>query len=158
MDVHNYCCYGDFQHTGNPATTWSNQVTLYIKKGKFYPPQNISCRILYHNMYIFFTNQGRGPDASFITTNFNDAYGGGSKPNSVLRWWPYGIWAHYSDVESSEQCAFRCYIRAIDNCAFYYWGSGYCHLGHFNGAWHRLVGGYNENTKYHIRKDFSKAL
>ena len=35
VDVHSYCCYGDFQHTGNPATTWSNEVTLYKKKGKF---------------------------------------------------------------------------------------------------------------------------
>ena len=101
---------------------------------------------------------GRGPDEAFIGTYFNDAYGGPSKPNSVLRWWPYGIWAHYNDVETSEQCAFRCYIRKVDNCAFYYWGSGYCHLGHFNGRWHKLVGGYDGNTKYHIRKDFSKAV
>ena len=34
VDVHSYCCYGDFQHTGNPATTWTNQVTVYVKNGK----------------------------------------------------------------------------------------------------------------------------
>ena len=157
MDVHNYCCYGDFQHTGNPATTWTNQVTVYVKNGKsaFHLQKKYQNKIVHRNNISIL---GRKPDTSYITTYFNDAYGGGTNPNSVLRWWPYGIWAHYSDVESSEQCAFRCYIRAIDNCAFYYWGSGYCHLGHFNGAWHRLVGGYDENTKYHIRKDFSMAL
>ena len=72
--------------------------------------------------------------------------------------WPYGIWSYHNNVENSEQCAFRCYTRQVDNCAFYYFGSGYCHLGHFNGQWHRLVGGYDENTKYHIRKDFGKVL
>ena len=100
---------------------------------------------------------GRGPDVAFIGTYFNDAYGSSAKPNSVLGWWPYGIWAHYNDVENSEQCAFRCYIRKVDSCAFYYWGSGYCHLGHFDGRWHKLVGGYDGNTKYHIRKDYGKA-
>ena len=89
---------------------------------------------------------------------FNDAYGGGTKPNSVLYWWPYGIWAHYNDVENSEQCAFRCYIRRVESCSFYYWGSGYCQLGHFNNHPHRLVGGYDANTKYHIRKDFGNYL
>ena len=90
-----------------------------------------------------------GPDEAFIGTIFNDAYGSSSKPNSVLRWWPYGIRAHYNNVENSEQSAFRCYIRIVDSCAFYYKGSGsgYCHLGHFNGRWHNLVGGY---SKYHI--------
>ena len=44
------------------------------------------------------------------------------------------------------------YIRKVDSCAFYYKGSGsgYCHLGHFNGRWHNLVGGYDGNSKYHI--------
>ena len=94
-----------------------------------------------------------GPDEAFIGTIFNDAYGSSSKPNSVLRWWPYGIRAHYNNVENSEQSAFRCYIRKVDSCAFYYKGSGsgYCHLGHFNGRWHSaLVGGYEGNFKYHI--------
>ena len=101
---------------------------------------------------------GRQPDASYITTYFNDAYGGAAKPNSVLSWWPYGIWAHYNNVENSEQCAFRCYIRKVENCAFYYWGSGYCHLGNFNSYQHKLVGGYDANTKYHIRKDFGEII
>ena len=34
VDVHSYCCYGDFQHTGSPAVTWSNDVTVYVKNGK----------------------------------------------------------------------------------------------------------------------------
>ena len=34
VDVHSYCCYGDFQHTGGPAVTWSNDVTVYVKNGK----------------------------------------------------------------------------------------------------------------------------
>ena len=107
-------------------------------------------------LIFFFSILGKAPDTSFITNYFNDAYGGAAKPNSVLRWWPYGIWAHYSDVDNSEQCAFRCYIRESYSCSFYYWGSGYCHLGNFNSAGHSLVGGYDENTKYHIRKDFGK--
>ena len=57
-------------------------------------------------------------------------------------------------MENSEQCAFRCYIRKVDDCAFYYWGSGHCHLGNFNSQSHNLFGDYDENTKYHIRKDF----
>ena len=35
VDVHGYCCYGDFQYTGNPATTWTDQVTIYVKNGKY---------------------------------------------------------------------------------------------------------------------------
>ena len=34
VDVHWHCCYGDFQHTGSPATTWTNDVTVYVKNGK----------------------------------------------------------------------------------------------------------------------------
>ena len=36
VDVHSHCCYGDFQHTESPATTWTDDVTVYVKNGK--PP------------------------------------------------------------------------------------------------------------------------
>lgn len=34
VDVHSVCCYGDFQHTGSPATTWTDDVMVYVKNGK----------------------------------------------------------------------------------------------------------------------------
>ena len=34
VDVHSFCCYGDFQHTGSPATTWTDDVMVYVKNGK----------------------------------------------------------------------------------------------------------------------------
>ena len=97
---------------------------------------------------------GRSPNASIINDFFNDAYGSSARANSVLSWWPYGIWGQYDNVETEEQCAFRCYIRTVDSCAFYYWGENHCHLGHFDGTWHYLTGTYDGDTKYHIRKDY----
>ena len=33
VDVHSYCCFGDFNYTGSPPITWTDDVTLYVKKG-----------------------------------------------------------------------------------------------------------------------------
>ena len=33
VDVHSYCCFGDFHYTGSTPITWTDDVTLYVKKG-----------------------------------------------------------------------------------------------------------------------------
>ena len=33
VDVNSHCCYGDFQYNGT-ATTWTDDVTVYVKNGK----------------------------------------------------------------------------------------------------------------------------
>ena len=90
-----------------------------------------------------------------ITDFFNDAYGKATQTNSVTRHWGYGIWGHYSDVESEAVCAFRCYILPDTTCSFYFWGNSHCQLGRYTHRGHNMYGSYNENTKYKLRKDYS---
>ena len=93
-----------------------------------------------------------------ITDFFNDAYGKSTQTNSVTRHWGYGIWGHYSDVESEAVCAFRCYILPDTTCSFYFWGNSHCQLGKYTHRGHNMYGSYNENTKYKLRKDYSKLF
>ena len=104
----------------------------------------------------FFCFLGRSPGSEMITDFFNDAYGKSTGENSVQKDWGYGIWAHYSNVETEEVCAFRCYILPETTCTYYFWGNSHCQLGHYNYRGHKIYGSYNTDTKYKLRKDYSK--
>ena len=44
-----------------------------------------------------------------ISNNFNAYYGDPAYTNSHNFRWPYGIWAHYSNIPTEAMCAFKCY-------------------------------------------------
>ena len=88
-----------------------------------------------------------------IDSKFDAYFGSKSHSKSHYIHWPYGIWAHYSNVPNEGVCAFRCYVDTVEHCSFYFWGNGHCQLGHYNYRGHKLSGSYDGDTEYRVRKD-----
>ena len=99
----------------------------------------------------------RSPSTSMITSNFDAYYGGKHHSNSHTYYWPWGIWGHYNNIPTEALCAFKCYLNSVQSCTYYFYGNGYCQVGHYNYDGYRIAGGWNDNTKYMVRKDFSKC-
>ena len=68
------------------------------------------------------------------------------------------MWGYYHDSFQIKEshCAWRCRVKKAENCAFFVWHNNYCQMGNFNGRSGYYTGSFNSNTKYWLRKDYSK--
>ena len=162
VDVHTHCFYGRWSYTGAVLGGWTNRVNVFVKKGYLVISTKNQKEIFYIctliKLILSFGNiiSGTEEDPSLqalIDSKFDAYFGSKSHSNSHYIHWPYGIWAHYSNVPNEGVCAFRCFVDTLEHCSFYFWGNGHCQLGHYNYRGHKLSGSYDGDTEYRVRKD-----